>query len=318
MALISKLTAIAEAIRNKTGKTDLLTLEQMPVEIAAIETGGGSSEGGDTGVEDALIQRANTLTEYSNDRVTEVGQYALAILSYLRNVDLPNVTKVNDYAFYQDYYLTNVNLPNATWIGYSAFYNCDSALKSLILPKAEVIGNSAFSYCETVEKIILPKVTGDITLNTFAYCKALTEIILPFVTTMTGRLIFRDCAALKTVILPSVTELGYSSYNGAIFHACTALEALILPGDTVCTLKYTEGTFGRASTSGACSIVEGTGYIYVPKAKLSTYKAATNWTTYSAQFRAIEDYPEICAAVLNADGTIKTAEEISAEMEASI
>lgn len=41
MALINKLNAIGDAIREKTGKSDLLTLEQMPVEIAAIETGGG-------------------------------------------------------------------------------------------------------------------------------------------------------------------------------------------------------------------------------------------------------------------------------------
>lgn len=44
MALISKLNAIGDAIREKTGKTDLLTLDEMPVEIAAIETGGGSAE----------------------------------------------------------------------------------------------------------------------------------------------------------------------------------------------------------------------------------------------------------------------------------
>lgn len=41
MALIDKLSAIGDAIRAKTGKTALLTLDQMPTEIAAIETGGG-------------------------------------------------------------------------------------------------------------------------------------------------------------------------------------------------------------------------------------------------------------------------------------
>lgn len=40
MALTDKLTAIGDAIRGKTGKADLLTLDEMPVEIAAIETGG--------------------------------------------------------------------------------------------------------------------------------------------------------------------------------------------------------------------------------------------------------------------------------------
>lgn len=43
MALTNKLTAIGDAIRAKTGKTDLLTLDQMPTEIAAIETGTGET-----------------------------------------------------------------------------------------------------------------------------------------------------------------------------------------------------------------------------------------------------------------------------------
>ena len=44
MALTNKLSAIGDAIREKTGKTELLTLDQMPVEIKAIETGGGDIE----------------------------------------------------------------------------------------------------------------------------------------------------------------------------------------------------------------------------------------------------------------------------------
>lgn len=39
MALINKLTAIADSIRAKTGKEDTLTLDQMPIEIAGIQTG---------------------------------------------------------------------------------------------------------------------------------------------------------------------------------------------------------------------------------------------------------------------------------------
>ena len=43
MALTDKLTAIADAIRAKTGKNSTMTLEQMPTEIASITTGGGGS-----------------------------------------------------------------------------------------------------------------------------------------------------------------------------------------------------------------------------------------------------------------------------------
>lgn len=41
MALTDKLKSIADAIRGKTGKSDGLTLDQMPGEIEGIETGGG-------------------------------------------------------------------------------------------------------------------------------------------------------------------------------------------------------------------------------------------------------------------------------------
>lgn len=41
MALTNKLSAIGNAIRAKTGKSDLLTLDQMPTEIASIISGGG-------------------------------------------------------------------------------------------------------------------------------------------------------------------------------------------------------------------------------------------------------------------------------------
>ena len=41
MALTDKLTAIADAIRGKTGKTAGLTLEQMPIEIGGISGGSG-------------------------------------------------------------------------------------------------------------------------------------------------------------------------------------------------------------------------------------------------------------------------------------
>lgn len=63
MALINKLNAIGDAIREKTGKTDLLTLDEMPIEIAAIETGGG-----DSGIpEEAFLVTGNCAYRFTND-----------------------------------------------------------------------------------------------------------------------------------------------------------------------------------------------------------------------------------------------------------
>ena len=41
MALTNKLTAIANAIREKTGTTNTLTLDEMPTAISNISSGGG-------------------------------------------------------------------------------------------------------------------------------------------------------------------------------------------------------------------------------------------------------------------------------------
>ena len=43
MALIDKLTAIADAIRSKTGSTEAMTLDGMAEAVAAIEAGGGDN-----------------------------------------------------------------------------------------------------------------------------------------------------------------------------------------------------------------------------------------------------------------------------------
>lgn len=44
MALTEKLTAIADAVRGKTGGTDMLTLDDMAAAIAGISSGGGGSD----------------------------------------------------------------------------------------------------------------------------------------------------------------------------------------------------------------------------------------------------------------------------------
>ena len=47
MALIDKLTAIANAIREKTGRTEDMTLDEMATEISNISVGSG--DGGSSG-----------------------------------------------------------------------------------------------------------------------------------------------------------------------------------------------------------------------------------------------------------------------------
>lgn len=96
-----------------------------------------------------------------------------------------------------------------------------------------------------------------------------------------GQYAFSGCTALSVVDVPEVTSIEANSLNG-----CSALEALVLGGDTVVTLVNTNALTGSG-------IAKGTGRIYVPKALLSQYAGSTNWSTFSAQLLAREDYPEI-------------------------
>ena len=78
-----------------------------------------------------------------------------------------------------------------------------------------------------------------------------------------------------------------ASIGAGSFNSCSNLTALILRSETMCSL-------GNTNAFTNSSIALGTGYVYVPRALVDTYKANTNWKTYANQIRAIEDYPDVC------------------------
>jgi hypothetical protein len=99
---------------------------------------------------------------------------------------------------------------------------------------------------------------------------------------------FSHCKSLHLLDVPNVTlikayALGVTATN------CCNITQLILRGSTVCSLASTNAFKGTP-------ISKGTGYIYVPRALIDSYKNATNWSTFVNQFRALEDY--------TVDGTI--------------
>ena len=150
---------------------------------------------------------------------------------------------------------TDVFESDVTSIRSYAFY--DTAFKTIRLPRLTSIGSRCFYECRELESIYIPNLEG-LTGYDFRYCTSLTKIDLP---------------KLKNV----------SSYS---FHSCVGLKAIILRNETLCPLENTNGFAGTP-------IESGTGYVYVPSKLVDSYKSATNWTAYSNQIRAIEDYPEI-------------------------
>ena len=100
--------------------------------------------------------------------------------------------------------------------------------------------------------------------------------------TAIGDYAFAYNTALTWASFPAVTSVGASA-----FEWCSNLTAVILGAESVVTLANVSAFTGTP-------IASGTGYVYVPAALVNSYKAATNWSTYAAQIRAIEDYPDIC------------------------
>ena len=178
-------------------------------------------------------------------------------------------TSVRQYAFRGATALVSVNLPKATSIATNAFYGC-TKLTDINMPLVKTIADNAFNGCSIIPSIVLPSLT---TGNSY---------------------MFRYCYALKTVDMPKITNIVAN-----MFGDCRVLTTLILRSSTLCTLANTSAfsncyhltgtTNSQYNPNGAKDC-----YIYVPAALIDSYKAASNWSTYASQFRAIEDYPDIC------------------------
>lgn len=83
MALTDKLDAIADSIRAKTGKTALMTLDEMPAEIASIKSGGsGVDESKVYG--DAYIVLSKSINAYYSDLYS--GIYDIDLSDYITDV----------------------------------------------------------------------------------------------------------------------------------------------------------------------------------------------------------------------------------------
>lgn len=142
---------------------------------------------------------------------------------------------------------------------------------------AALISNVGTIFPATYKNTVATKVK-DTCFN--GYTK-LISVEFPMVTSV-GTQAFQNCLSLKKADFSVLTSINIWAFN-----ACRALEALIIRTNSVCTLA---GTNAFANNSG---IAAGTGYVYVPSALVDSYKAATNWSTYADQIRAIEDYPSI-------------------------
>lgn len=176
-----------------------------------------------------------------------------------------NAESVGDYAFHKCTELEGIDLPFATVVGEYAFRS-NSALEYINAPLITSLGESAMETCGKLKKVVFPHLE---TIGT--YC-------------------FYNCVRLEYADFPKLTRL-----VGRAIQNCYSIKTMVLRSPTLCTLTIANAFTGCYHILGTRHSVynpQGSkdGYFYVPRDLKSDYESATNWSQYSTQFRAIEDY----------------------------
>ena len=252
--------------------------------------------------------------KYENDEATAVGNSGFRDRTLLTEISLPNAVSIGNYAFNGCSALETADIPSAKTIGSNAFQGCAN-LETADTSSAETIGSNAFQGCSMLSDIDLSKVKT-IGGSAFRDCAALTEVDAPKCSSIASSYAFYHCTSITRVKLPLCGAIQTTTFQGCTgltsadigggyagsaarriyangFNGCSALTALIL--------RETKAIYALSNVNALSGtpIQSGSGYIYVPNALKTTYQSATNWSTYSSQFRSLESY--------TVDGTVSGA-----------
>lgn len=200
--------------------------------------------------------------------ISDAIQFAKGVSSAYTPTEMANaISTLNIYenhvAELLSHDIRSIDNSTVTKIRDYAFYNC-TLLNTVNFPNVNHVGVSSFNGCTHLTTITLPKIW---------------EV---------GADAFRNCSALTTVDLGDGTLYdGELTLGGDAFNGCTALVTFIIRETQMAAV--TNSTYFAGTP-----IANRNGYIYVPSKLVSTYKRNNYWSTYTDQFRAIEDYPDIC------------------------
>lgn len=239
----STLTEIADALREKTGKTELISVTDMAGEIRGIQGGGG-------GVEEMAALIEGSPLDISNNLVYDVAPYVFCSAKGITSVDLPNCSTIGTSAFQNCTNLKNISFPACTSTGNNVFQNCYK-LTSASFPKATIVGTYNFYSCSALTTADFPVATS-IPDGTFLNCSSLTSASFPKASLIGGRA-FYSCSKLISADFPECTLISQSAFYGCYslsyasfpkcslvsstaFWSCSSLATIYFP---VCTsLSY--------------------------------------------------------------------------------
>lgn len=234
------------------------------------------------------------------DGLTNIGMYAFNNCKGLEMTSLPETLRVIDsYAFdsctnlaltslpsgltnismasFRGTKITLTELPSGiTSIGTYAFSGCTELALTSLPEGVTSIGDSAFSSSK-ISLTELPSGLTKLSQGAFSKCANLTLTSIPTGITTLATRVFEYCTGLTYLELhEGITSIGSFAFNN-----CTNLTKLVVRATTPPTL-HSNGFYQN-------SIVNGTGYIYVPDESIETYKTADVWSTYASQIKGISE-----------------------------
>ena len=186
---------------------------------------------------------------------------------------------INGSAFYGCDHITEVDLPaKVQSLSGSTFYNCTRLTSATFMGKT--FGSSEFRGCTALAHVSVPNLES-VSGSAFNSCSSLQSIELPSLRTINGQYLFENCTSLKRVTFgPNLSSV----YQGT-FKGCSAIEAIVFPSSAAVVPLASTSAFAGSS------IASGTGYIYVPDALVSSWKTASNWSTYANQIKPLSELP---------------------------
>lgn len=175
MSVREKMTAIADAIRGKTGASDPLTLDQMAAEIAGIETGGGAADDGQLA---ALLNKSIAAFTFP-DGVTSIGAYAFYLCGKLTITGIPEtVTSIGERAFFSANLVQLSRIPDAvTYLGRYCFTS--PLITEISIPGGVTTDQGSF-YSNGLTRATFRGVPTKLDASTFFTCNNLTELNVPW------------------------------------------------------------------------------------------------------------------------------------------
>lgn len=263
------LTAVADAIRAKVGVQGALMYPDDYIDFI-----------------DELVKPTGTKTITENGTGIDVASYSKVDV----NVSGGGGVSLDDVA--SKSLSGALTLSTATLIGTWAFYGMNS-ITSFSSDSVLQINGGAFRECRGLTSVSFPNCT---TLSgndgVFYNAVALTNVYLPKLSADLPNFAFRGCTALVNLALPK----GKTAYT-QVFDGCSNLEKLDFGGNggslsanslknapklNVLVLRSTSvKTLGNINAFDNTCFASGKagGTLYVPNSLISSYQAASNWST---------------------------------------